>query len=532
MNGRVIAGRYRITAQLGAGGMGSVWRAQHLSLGSPVAVKLIDEAIAKNPEVLVRFEREAQAAANLRSPHVVQVLDYGVDDGTPFIAMELLDGESLEERLLREGRLSVENTVSLMTQVGRAIAKAHEAGITHRDLKPANIFLVRNDDEVVAKVLDFGIAKTQGPAGSATRTGHMIGTPAYMSPEQAQGNKSVDGRTDLWAMAVITFECLLGRMVFEGDAIGDLILQICAKPIPIPSQLGDVPPGFDDWFGRATARAPESRFQTPKEFIDSLRVATGLSLPSAATGPHSALGPTLRGLGPDSNEPAPVSVRVTPPSQPAASFRGGDVSVESAVAIESARTVSAPAVEAASPEGASPSGGATSIGNAASTGDASPSGSPRTAGTFTTSMGVPVQSRRGPLLAGTAAIVLVAAVVGSLQLSKRSDSSASSVATTARSESLAQAAMTSATTPPEAATSVRTTASGPAMDEQPVVAPPSAATPGTVTSTAPTNTAAPHSAGGARTPPPAASAGRPLSGKPALPPPPSMPSGGDDRVGF
>ncbi len=273
MTGKVIAGRYRITSQLGAGGMGSVWRAEHLTLGSPVAIKLIDESIAKHPEVLARFEREAQAAASLRSPHVVQVLDYGVDDKTPFIAMELLDGESLEERLERLGTLSIPETVRIITQVARAIARAHEIGIVHRDLKPGNIFLVRNDDDEVAKVLDFGIAKKDETAATTTRTGAMVGTPAYMSPEQAQGSKQLDGRTDLWALGAIAFECLTGALPFDGEALGELIVKICTTSPPVPSTLAPLPPAFDAWFAKALARDRTERFQTAKELSDGLRVA-------------------------------------------------------------------------------------------------------------------------------------------------------------------------------------------------------------------------------------------------------------------
>jgi serine/threonine protein kinase len=271
--GKVIAGRYRITSQLGAGGMGSVWRAEHLTLGSPVAIKLIDESIAKHPEVLARFEREAQAAASLRSPHVVQVLDYGVDDKTPFIAMELLDGESLEERLERLGKLSLPETVRIITQVARAIARAHEIGIVHRDLKPGNIFLVRNDDDEVAKVLDFGIAKKDETAATTTRTGAMVGTPAYMSPEQAQGSKQLDGRTDLWALGAIAFECLTGALPFDGEALGELIVKICTTSPPVPSTLAPLPPAFDAWFAKALAKDRTERFQTAKELSDGLRVA-------------------------------------------------------------------------------------------------------------------------------------------------------------------------------------------------------------------------------------------------------------------
>jgi eukaryotic-like serine/threonine-protein kinase len=274
--GSVIAGRYHLTAQLGQGGMGSVWRAEHLTLRSPVAVKLIDPEIAGRRETLERFQAEAQAAAALRSPHVVQILDYGVDGAVPYIVMEMLEGESLADRLLRVGRLTPADASRVVTHVARALARAHEAGIVHRDLKPDNVFLVRNDDHDVAKVLDFGIAKTANPAGlmsgkGPTRTGSILGTPSYMSPEQAQGNKTLDGRSDVWSLGVIAFECVVGRVPFDGEALGDILLKICMHPLPIPSQVGPVPPGFDAWFTRACCREVGQRFQTAKELAEALR---------------------------------------------------------------------------------------------------------------------------------------------------------------------------------------------------------------------------------------------------------------------
>jgi len=255
--------------------MGSVWLAQHLTLSSPVAIKLIDPAIADNTEALSRFLREAQAAASLRSPHVVQILDHGVDEGVPFIVMELLDGESLAARLERQRRLAPHDTAHLMTQVGRAMTKAHDAGIVHRDLKPDNIFIVRNDEEEIAKVLDFGVAKSHthgvGAVSSATRTGSVLGTPYYMSPEQAEGSKLVDHRTDIWAMGVIAWECLLGARPFEAETLGGLLLAICAREIPTPSRMGAVPAGFDAWFARACSRELEHRFGTAKEAALELR---------------------------------------------------------------------------------------------------------------------------------------------------------------------------------------------------------------------------------------------------------------------
>lgn len=278
-SGRVLAGRYRLESRLGEGGMGTIWRAEHLVLGAPVAVKLIDRDVTKDEEALARFTREAQASAALRSPHVVQILDYGLDDGTPYMVMELLEGETLAERLRRERRLSPEQTVRIITHVARAVSRAHEAGIVHRDLKPENVFLVKNEESEIAKVLDFGVAKvtsaTLGPQGERTRTGSLLGTPFYMSPEQAQGNKTVDFRTDLWALGVIAFECLTGKRPFESDGLGDLVLSICIRPMPVPSEAGPVPAEFDAWFAKACAREPEDRYQSARVLAEELKAAVG-----------------------------------------------------------------------------------------------------------------------------------------------------------------------------------------------------------------------------------------------------------------
>jgi serine/threonine protein kinase len=267
----IIAGRYRLVRILGQGAMGTVWQAQHLTLKSQVAIKFIQVDTAPHAQALARFLREAQAAASLRSPHVVQILDHGVDDGMPYIAMELLEGETLADRLARVGRLSPIEAARILVHVGRAIGRAHEAGIVHRDLKPANVFIVRNDDEELAKVLDFGIAKATaanalaGPASAGTRTGAALGTPYYMSPEQTQGAKNLDFRTDIWAIGVMGFECLLGRRPFDAETLGGLLLAICTGPIPVPSQSGAVLAGFDAWFARACAREPSQRFVSAKE---------------------------------------------------------------------------------------------------------------------------------------------------------------------------------------------------------------------------------------------------------------------------
>jgi len=277
--GKVLKDRYRLDAPLGSGGFGTIWRAMDLRLAAPVAVKLIDPEIAKDAGAKERFMREAHAAAALRSPHVVQIIDYAVEDDLPFIVMELLEGENLAQRLRRVGKLSPLETARLLSHVARAVGKGHEVGIVHRDLKPENVFIVHNEDDEVAKVLDFGVAKVEsggfGASGARTRTGSLLGTPYYMSPEQVQGNKEVDYRSDLWALGVIAFEALTGRKPFQSDGLGDLVLQICVRRPPVPSEAAPVPPLFDPWFAKATAREPGERFQSARELATALREVLG-----------------------------------------------------------------------------------------------------------------------------------------------------------------------------------------------------------------------------------------------------------------
>jgi serine/threonine-protein kinase len=264
--------------------MGAVWEGTHATLGTRVAVKFIDPEYADSPDARNRFENEARAAASLRSKHVVEMYDHGLsEDGSPFIVMEYLDGEPLDQRLDREGRLSPAETARILLQACRAVARAHAAGIVHRDLKPENLFLVWDDEEQsdFVKVLDFGIAKFTDRSvnvSSATRTGSVLGTPFYMSPEQARGLRSVDHRTDVWSLGVIAYRCIVGSLPFDGEAIGDLLVRLCTEPIPVPSQMvPDVPAGFDGFIQRALSRDLTQRFQTVQEFADSLARTCGVA---------------------------------------------------------------------------------------------------------------------------------------------------------------------------------------------------------------------------------------------------------------
>lgn len=327
--GQVIADKYRVTRLLGRGGMGSVWQCEHLSLMSKVAVKVIKPDVAKNKNSVARFLREAKAAALLRSPHVVQILDHGLDGDVAFIVMEMLEGESLHARLKR-GPLRPAEAATVLTHVGRAIQRAHDAQIVHRDLKPDNIFLVHNDDEVMGKVLDFGIAKSAIGAlnitgeSPQTQTGALLGTPYYMSPEQATGQKDVDHRSDLWAIGVIAYECLLGKRPYHSDSLGDLVLQICTRPQPVPSQHGAVPAGFDDWFLEANHRDPDERYGSARKMTQDLRAVllgrpTAPSMttlprhqPSATTNPQGTRLATEEVTPSPADEPGGAAMPATP----------------------------------------------------------------------------------------------------------------------------------------------------------------------------------------------------------------------------
>ncbi|AKT42376.1 serine/threonine-protein kinase [Chondromyces crocatus] len=276
--GMIVGGKYRLGQPVSRGGMGSVWAAEHLQLGSAVALKFMDPSFASSPAFRTRFEREARVAASLKTPHVVHVSDYGIDAAGPFIAMELLHGEDLQTRLEQRKRLPIHEVSVLLGQLGKALRRAHEVGLIHRDLKPRNIFLARVDDEEVLKVLDFGIAKdTMGRSvAESTSTGELMGSPHYMSPEQLRADRDLDARSDLWSVGVILFRCLTGRLPFPGDVLGTVMARVLVDPVPQATQIApDLPPGVDAFFARCMTRDREQRFQNIRELVDAFAQLAG-----------------------------------------------------------------------------------------------------------------------------------------------------------------------------------------------------------------------------------------------------------------
>ncbi|MFO0762657.1 MAG: protein kinase [Byssovorax sp.] len=245
--GEVLAWRYRLDARLGVGGMGEVWRATHTGTGRELAIKILHAHAATAESARARFAHEAQASARIKHPAIVDVFDMGeLEDGSLYLTMELLDGVLLADALHAEPPLGVHDFVVIMHGVAGALAAAHAAGIIHRDIKPANVFLHRSRDTgfFSPKVLDFGVSKFQNASDSqSTKVGSILGSPRYMSPEQARSASQVDARTDIWAMGVLLFEGLTGTWPHEGDSFSSLVVAICTAP---PASIDAVAPGLPE----------------------------------------------------------------------------------------------------------------------------------------------------------------------------------------------------------------------------------------------------------------------------------------------
>jgi serine/threonine protein kinase len=293
--GTVLEGAYRLVSLKGQGGMGAVYEAVQLRLNKRVAVKLMARELASNPEALARFHREAEITSQLGHPHLVNVIDFGTaESGEPYLVMEYLDGTDLEHRILQAGCLPVEAAVHITRQVASALAATHSKDVVHRDLKPANIFLMQVPGEPdFVKVLDFGISKVKAARAKLTRATAVIGTPNYMSPEQAAGRvDETDHRADQWALACIVWEMLTGRTPFVGDDVSPLFYQITNLDPPSLTKIApDLPPEVEPVLRRALSKRPVDRFAGVRDFSRAFE--------EAALGIPADLTPTPMGLSSD-----------------------------------------------------------------------------------------------------------------------------------------------------------------------------------------------------------------------------------------
>jgi serine/threonine-protein kinase len=286
--GTQVTPSIRLKRRIGAGGMGSVWIADHAALQTEVVVKLLADRLADDPTSQARFSREAAAAAHVKSPHVVQMLDHGVmEDGQPFIVMELLEGRDLG-KLIRERRLTPAETAHVIEHVALALGQAHAKGIVHRDIKPTNIFLCDvGADLPFVKLLDFGIALAGDQ--QLTATGNVVGTPSFMSPEQLSG-QDVGPASDLWSLGMVAFKALTGANPFERPSAAETMGAVLHGKLPIPTRyVPELPASTDVWFARACARDPALRFASAREMAESLWAALGFER-AIASSPSANLG--------------------------------------------------------------------------------------------------------------------------------------------------------------------------------------------------------------------------------------------------
>lgn len=311
--GTVIAGKYRLVNRLGDGAMGSVWEAVNELTQRSFAIKLIHRMAVGGDELRARMMREARAAGRLHHRNVIEVYDVGeTAEGDPFLVMELLRGETMEALLQRKGQLSVSLTCAIGVEVSRGLASAHDAGIIHRDLKPANIFLHHDADRgVVVKVLDFGVSKVVSDQNaSVTTTGTAIGSPAYMSPEQAVGAPDIDARSDLWSVGVLLLEAASGTPAFDGDTVYAIVGNILHGEVPrLAGRAPNADARLDGIIARCLLRDRGARFETARELAAQLETL----LPASAEAVLEDLEeePTLAREGPSDVRPGQDSVIAT-----------------------------------------------------------------------------------------------------------------------------------------------------------------------------------------------------------------------------
>jgi serine/threonine-protein kinase len=291
--GHVIDGRYEVLSVLGEGGMGLVYKARHVVLNKPLALKVLRPEVSKNEEIITRFRQEAQSASAIGNEHIIDISDFGtLADGATYFVMEYLEGKDLTKAIDTERPFTPGRAIHIARQIGQALGDAHDAGIVHRDLKPDNVILVtRGQRTDFVKVLDFGIAKVGGGSSKLTRAGQVFGTPHYMSPEQCSGT-GVDHRTDIYALGVILYEMITGEVPFDADTLmGVLTKHLYEQPVaPSDRQEGlSVPPALESLVMRCLAKNADERFQTMTELTNALdAVEAGLGPEAVAGGAPTA----------------------------------------------------------------------------------------------------------------------------------------------------------------------------------------------------------------------------------------------------
>ena len=290
--GAFVTPTIRLVRALARGGMGSVWLAEHLALGAPVAVKFMSEATVESRAARELFQQEAAALAKIRSPHVVQVFDFGVTSASlPYIVMELLEGETLQDRIERFGRLSPRLTVEIVRQLGLALSRAHELGIVHRDIKPENVFLVDHGAGAFVKLLDFGIASQVGAA-----TDDVAGTPHFMAPEQMAG-AAVGPSADVWSLGVVAYYCLSGRLPFAGRSLGSISASARHGAAPLAGYLSEPMLGFERWIAGALEPDPFLRYPDASDALGALtRLLAGTALELEAAPRRRSVEPSIEAI--------------------------------------------------------------------------------------------------------------------------------------------------------------------------------------------------------------------------------------------
>ncbi|RYZ01318.1 MAG: serine/threonine protein kinase [Myxococcales bacterium] len=307
--GEIVADKYLIDSIVGVGGMGIVYLARHLQLGGRLALKFLSAQCLDSPEGVERFRREAQAAARLDSEHVVRVFDVGTHtNGLPYMVMEYLEGRDLGRIIQDSGSLPIDVTASLLVQTCSALDEAHRHGIIHRDLKPSNLFCIRRSDGSSSiKVVDFGISKVSGDAAGLengiTITGHVVGSPSYMSPEQMKTPNRIDHRSDIWQLGVVLYECLTGKLPFPASTYAEICLKVHQEThLPVIAHGIEVPQGLQAIIDICLAKEPAQRFQTARDLAAALRnFAPHVPLPSMpflSTADSAAPGAVSKGSGP------------------------------------------------------------------------------------------------------------------------------------------------------------------------------------------------------------------------------------------